>query len=101
MHSAPGGIEVVPIEDPGEGWQGRGCGLWCGPWHSRLWISGSIGGVGGRDGSLALTCPCPSSVKRAQVLDAEGLTLGSVIVTSKKARRDLIDDSFNRYLGQQ
>ncbi|NWV71072.1 SPB1 protein, partial [Malurus elegans] len=34
-------------------------------------------------------------VKRA--LDAEGLALGSVIATSKKARRDLIDDSFNRY----
>uniref|UniRef100_A0A8C5U7L6 pre-rRNA processing protein FTSJ3 n=2 Tax=Malurus TaxID=55806 RepID=A0A8C5U7L6_9PASS len=38
--------------------------------------------------------PCPP-VKRA--LDAEGLALGSVIATSKKARRDLIDDSFNRY----
>ncbi|XP_019409357.1 PREDICTED: pre-rRNA processing protein FTSJ3 [Crocodylus porosus] len=52
VQAAPGGIEVVPIEDP---------------------------------------------VKRARVLDAEGLTLGSVIATSKKARRDLIDDSFNRY----
>lgn len=37
-------------------------------------------------------------MKRARVLDAEGLALGSVIATSKKARRDLIDDSFNRYL---
>lgn len=35
------------------------------------------------------------TVKR--ILDAEGLALGSVIATSKKARRDLIDDSFNRY----
>lgn len=43
----------------------------------------------------ALTCPC-ASVKKARVLDAEGLALGSVIATSKKARRDLIDDSFNR-----
>ncbi|KAM9657493.1 pre-rRNA 2'-O-ribose RNA methyltransferase FTSJ3 isoform 2-T2 [Morphnus guianensis] len=33
----------------------------------------------------------------ARVLDAEGLALGSVIATSKKAKRDLIDDSFNRY----
>ncbi|KAM4756633.1 pre-rRNA 2'-O-ribose RNA methyltransferase FTSJ3 isoform 1-T3 [Cyanocitta cristata] len=41
--------------------------------------------------------PIENPVKRAQVLDAEGLALGSVIVTSKKARRDLIDDSFNRY----
>uniref|UniRef100_A0A8C0EPY8 pre-rRNA processing protein FTSJ3 n=1 Tax=Bubo bubo TaxID=30461 RepID=A0A8C0EPY8_BUBBB len=36
-------------------------------------------------------------MKRARVLDAEGLALGSIIATSKKARRDLIDDSFNRY----
>ncbi|NXE99149.1 SPB1 protein, partial [Menura novaehollandiae] len=41
--------------------------------------------------------PIENPVKRAQVLDAEGLALGSVIVSSKKARRDLIDDSFNRY----
>uniref|UniRef100_A0A674JJG2 FtsJ RNA 2'-O-methyltransferase 3 n=1 Tax=Terrapene triunguis TaxID=2587831 RepID=A0A674JJG2_9SAUR len=36
-------------------------------------------------------------VKRARVLDAEGLALGSVIATSRKAKRDLIDNSFNRY----
>ncbi|XP_010163900.1 pre-rRNA 2'-O-ribose RNA methyltransferase FTSJ3 [Antrostomus carolinensis] len=41
--------------------------------------------------------PIEDPVKRARVLDAEGLALGSVIATSKKARRDLIDDSFNRY----
>uniref|UniRef100_A0A674JHL6 FtsJ RNA 2'-O-methyltransferase 3 n=1 Tax=Terrapene triunguis TaxID=2587831 RepID=A0A674JHL6_9SAUR len=34
---------------------------------------------------------------RARVLDAEGLALGSVIATSRKAKRDLIDNSFNRY----
>uniref|UniRef100_A0A8C8SNL2 pre-rRNA processing protein FTSJ3 n=1 Tax=Pelusios castaneus TaxID=367368 RepID=A0A8C8SNL2_9SAUR len=34
---------------------------------------------------------------KARVLDAEGLALGSVIATSRKAKRDLIDDSFNRY----
>ncbi|NXU48337.1 SPB1 protein, partial [Turnix velox] len=39
--------------------------------------------------------PIENPVKK--VLDAEGLALGSVIATSKKARRDLIDDSFNRY----
>ncbi|NXN72141.1 SPB1 protein, partial [Himantopus himantopus] len=41
--------------------------------------------------------PIENPVKKARVLDAEGLALGSVIATSKKARRDLIDDSFNRY----
>ncbi|KAM9657492.1 pre-rRNA 2'-O-ribose RNA methyltransferase FTSJ3 isoform 1-T1 [Morphnus guianensis] len=41
--------------------------------------------------------PIENPVKRARVLDAEGLALGSVIATSKKAKRDLIDDSFNRY----
>uniref|UniRef100_A0A8D0FML7 pre-rRNA processing protein FTSJ3 n=1 Tax=Strix occidentalis caurina TaxID=311401 RepID=A0A8D0FML7_STROC len=46
--------------------------------------------------SRALICPYVA-VKRARVLDAEGLALGSIIATSKKARRDLIDDSFNRY----
>ncbi|XP_050790887.1 pre-rRNA 2'-O-ribose RNA methyltransferase FTSJ3 [Gopherus flavomarginatus] len=41
--------------------------------------------------------PIEDPVKRARVLDAEGLALGSVIATSRKAKRDLIDDSFNRY----
>ncbi|NWQ90636.1 SPB1 protein, partial [Burhinus bistriatus] len=41
--------------------------------------------------------PIENPVKKARVLDAEGLALGSVIATSKKARRDLIDDSFNKY----
>ncbi|NXM69904.1 SPB1 protein, partial [Serilophus lunatus] len=41
--------------------------------------------------------PIVDPVKRARVLDAEGLALGSIIATSRKARRDLIDDSFNRY----
>ncbi|KAM9267517.1 pre-rRNA 2'-O-ribose RNA methyltransferase FTSJ3 [Morus bassanus] len=41
--------------------------------------------------------PIENPVKRARILDAEGLALGSVIATSKKAKRDLIDDSFNRY----
>uniref|UniRef100_A0A803T0S3 FtsJ RNA 2'-O-methyltransferase 3 n=1 Tax=Anolis carolinensis TaxID=28377 RepID=A0A803T0S3_ANOCA len=36
-------------------------------------------------------------LKRARVLDPEGLALGEVIATSRKAKRDLIDDSFNRY----
>ncbi|XP_053548315.1 pre-rRNA 2'-O-ribose RNA methyltransferase FTSJ3 [Bombina bombina] len=36
-------------------------------------------------------------VKRSRILDAEGLALGTVIATSKKATRDLIDSSFGRY----
>uniref|UniRef100_A0A8C9TUU7 pre-rRNA processing protein FTSJ3 n=1 Tax=Scleropages formosus TaxID=113540 RepID=A0A8C9TUU7_SCLFO len=36
------------------------------------------------------------SCKRAQILDPEGLAIGSQIATSKKKQRDLIDGSFNR-----
>uniref|UniRef100_A0A8C5UAT3 pre-rRNA processing protein FTSJ3 n=1 Tax=Malurus cyaneus samueli TaxID=2593467 RepID=A0A8C5UAT3_9PASS len=68
------------------------------PWGAPFSLGCSLGCSPGC--SLALgpqpgqALPCPP-VKRA--LDAEGLALGSVIATSKKARRDLIDDSFNRY----
>lgn len=67
-------------------------------------------GDGGRDRPCSQGCllalglqpgqafPCPTAKR---VLDAEGLALGSIIATSKKARRDLIDDSFNRYWGLQ
>ncbi|XP_062840225.1 pre-rRNA 2'-O-ribose RNA methyltransferase FTSJ3 [Anolis carolinensis] len=41
--------------------------------------------------------PIENRMKRARVLDPEGLALGEVIATSRKAKRDLIDDSFNRY----
>uniref|UniRef100_T1DL74 pre-rRNA processing protein FTSJ3 n=1 Tax=Crotalus horridus TaxID=35024 RepID=T1DL74_CROHD len=41
--------------------------------------------------------PIIDPVKRARVLNPEGLALGAVIATSHKAKRDLIDDSFNRY----
>ncbi|ETE70100.1 putative rRNA methyltransferase 3 [Ophiophagus hannah] len=41
--------------------------------------------------------PIIDPVKRARVLNPEGLALGAVIATSRKAKRDLIDDSFNRY----
>uniref|UniRef100_A0A6J0T2S0 pre-rRNA processing protein FTSJ3 n=1 Tax=Pogona vitticeps TaxID=103695 RepID=A0A6J0T2S0_9SAUR len=41
--------------------------------------------------------PIEDPVKRARVLDPEGLALGAVIATSRKAKRDLIDNSFNRF----
>uniref|UniRef100_A0A8C5I2U4 pre-rRNA processing protein FTSJ3 n=1 Tax=Gouania willdenowi TaxID=441366 RepID=A0A8C5I2U4_GOUWI len=34
--------------------------------------------------------------KKARILNAEGLAIGSQIVTSKKRARDLVDDSFHR-----
>lgn len=40
--------------------------------------------------------PIEDPVKR-RILDPEGLALGAVIASSKKAKRDLIDNSFNRY----
>ncbi|XP_067398972.1 pre-rRNA 2'-O-ribose RNA methyltransferase FTSJ3 [Emydura macquarii macquarii] len=41
--------------------------------------------------------PIEEPAKRARLLDAEGLALGSIIAASRKAKRDLIDDSFSRY----
>ncbi|KAB0402601.1 hypothetical protein E2I00_009641 [Balaenoptera physalus] len=40
--------------------------------------------------------PIKDPVKH-RILDPEGLALGAIIASSKKARRDLIDDSFSRY----
>lgn len=40
--------------------------------------------------------PIEDPVKN-RILDPEGLALGAVIASSKKAKRDLIDNSFNRY----
>uniref|UniRef100_A0A8B9HWA6 pre-rRNA processing protein FTSJ3 n=1 Tax=Astyanax mexicanus TaxID=7994 RepID=A0A8B9HWA6_ASTMX len=41
------------------------------------------------------------SSKKARILDAEGLALGAQIATSKKRRRDLIDDSFHRFANSE
>ncbi|CAI9585671.1 unnamed protein product [Staurois parvus] len=40
--------------------------------------------------------PVERPVKRTRVLDPEGLAIGTIIATSKKATRDLIDNSFNK-----
>ncbi|XP_075073372.1 pre-rRNA 2'-O-ribose RNA methyltransferase FTSJ3 [Mixophyes fleayi] len=40
--------------------------------------------------------PVERPVKRSRVLDPQGLCLGTIIATSKKSARDLIDKSFNR-----
>ncbi|KAJ8793120.1 hypothetical protein J1605_003797 [Eschrichtius robustus] len=40
--------------------------------------------------------PIKDPVKH-RILDPEGLALGAIIASSKKARRDLTDDSFSRY----
>uniref|UniRef100_A0A8C8S108 pre-rRNA processing protein FTSJ3 n=1 Tax=Pelusios castaneus TaxID=367368 RepID=A0A8C8S108_9SAUR len=69
----------------------------CGAWVP-LFLGGAPTelGLGGNSAPLAQAGNW-AQVKRARVLDAEGLALGSVIATSRKAKRDLIDDSFNRY----
>uniref|UniRef100_A0A8C3FYM0 pre-rRNA processing protein FTSJ3 n=1 Tax=Chrysemys picta bellii TaxID=8478 RepID=A0A8C3FYM0_CHRPI len=54
----------------------------------------AVSGGGACQGSLPTL---NSGVQIARILDAEGLALGSVIATSRKAKRDLIDNSFNRY----
>ncbi|XP_043932573.1 pre-rRNA 2'-O-ribose RNA methyltransferase FTSJ3 [Protopterus annectens] len=40
--------------------------------------------------------PIEKTVKKARILSPEGLALGTLIATSKKKKRDMIDDSFNR-----
>lgn len=47
------------------------------------------------DENQNLTFVFPFPVKH-RILDPEGLALGAVIASSKKAKRDLIDNSFNR-----
>ncbi|XP_067916278.1 pre-rRNA 2'-O-ribose RNA methyltransferase FTSJ3 [Heterodontus francisci] len=41
--------------------------------------------------------PVDKAMKKARVLDPEGLALGASIAASKKRARELVDDSFNRY----
>ncbi|KAJ0065018.1 hypothetical protein NL108_001003, partial [Boleophthalmus pectinirostris] len=41
--------------------------------------------------------PVESTSKKNQILDAEGLALGSQIAASKKRARDLVDESFHRF----
>lgn len=38
----------------------------------------------------------PPPVVKHRILDPEGLALGAIIASSKKAKRDLIDNSFSR-----
>ncbi|XP_029355919.1 pre-rRNA 2'-O-ribose RNA methyltransferase FTSJ3 isoform X2 [Echeneis naucrates] len=45
--------------------------------------------------------PVESISKKARILDAEGLALGSQIATSKKSTRDLIDGSFHRFASSE
>lgn len=50
-----------------------------------------------RCGCQGLSCDLlPPSLVKHRILDPEGLALGAVIASSKKAKRDLIDDSFSR-----
>ena len=51
-----------------------------------------LGGRGGADEVVA-----PTEVNRKRQLDPEGLALGSLLVSSKRAREELIDSSFNRW----
>ncbi|KAJ8278332.1 hypothetical protein GJAV_G00086470 [Gymnothorax javanicus] len=61
--------------------------------------AGRTGSRGGRadDDDDFQVVPVESTSKRARILDPEGLALGCQIATSKKRRRDLINDSFHRF----
>ncbi|XP_028300150.1 pre-rRNA 2'-O-ribose RNA methyltransferase FTSJ3 [Gouania willdenowi] len=57
----------------------------------------AIGTVGDADDNNVQVVPVESISKKARILNAEGLAIGSQIVTSKKRARDLVDDSFHRF----
>uniref|UniRef100_A0A8C9WIR6 pre-rRNA processing protein FTSJ3 n=1 Tax=Scleropages formosus TaxID=113540 RepID=A0A8C9WIR6_SCLFO len=68
--------------------------------------SGGLGGSSGvddddDDDEDFKVVPVESTSKRAQILDPEGLAIGSQIATSKKKQRDLIDGSFNRFASSE
>ncbi|KAL1777590.1 pre-rRNA processing protein FTSJ3 [Sigmodon hispidus] len=63
-------------------------------WKTSNSIKRSRGSKADDDGFGAV--PIENPVKH-RILDPEGLALGAVIASSKKAKRDLIDNSFNRY----
>ncbi|PWA20547.1 hypothetical protein CCH79_00021113, partial [Gambusia affinis] len=62
---------------------------------------GSGGASGGASGEAEddniQVVPVESTSKKARILDAEGLSLGCEIATSKKKARDLVDYSFHRF----
>lgn len=52
---------------------------------------------GRRPGCLGIELGLFSSLLvKHRILDPEGLALGAIIASSKKAKRDLIDNSFSR-----
>lgn len=63
-------------------------------WKVSRGVKRSRGSKGDEDGFEVV--PIEDPVKY-RILDPEGLALGAVIASSKKAKRDLIDNSFNRY----
>ncbi|XP_014324804.1 pre-rRNA processing protein FTSJ3 [Xiphophorus maculatus] len=58
---------------------------------------GSGGAAGGAEDDNFQVVPVESTSKKARILDAEGLSLGCEIATSKKKARDLVDFSFHRF----
>ncbi|XP_036693428.1 pre-rRNA 2'-O-ribose RNA methyltransferase FTSJ3 [Balaenoptera musculus] len=65
-------------------------------WKPRRRQKQSRGPKSGDDDDGFEIVPIKDPVKH-RILDPEGLALGAIIASSKKARRDLIDDSFSRY----
>ncbi|XP_059132118.1 pre-rRNA 2'-O-ribose RNA methyltransferase FTSJ3-like [Peromyscus eremicus] len=63
-------------------------------WKASRGIKRSRGSKADDDGFEVVPIEDPA---KHRILDPEGLALGAVIASSKKAKRDLIDNSFNRY----
>lgn len=63
-------------------------------WKVSCGVKRSRGSKADEDGFEVVPIEDPAKYR---ILDPEGLALGAVIASSKKAKRDLIDNSFNRY----
>lgn len=63
-------------------------------WKVSRGVKRSRGSKADEDGFEVVPIEDPGKYR---ILDPEGLALGAVIASSKKAKRDLIDNSFNRY----
>lgn len=93
--SSPVGNHAVRSEDGGPR-QGMTTGLRSCPLRTQVRAPALVEWEATGKVVLKLSFNLLLSLARHRILDPEGLALGAIIASSKKAKRDLIDDSFSR-----